>query len=185
MKKSLIFTVLILVCFNLNAQDVSTKFSGENSYGVKAGFTSFNIKASVSGVSVSEDASGFYAGFFASFSLSEKFEVQPELHVLSVYESGESSSVLLIPFLAKFNITEEFGVLAGPQLDIVLDEDTSGLKKTGLGLAAGLEYLITDNIFIDARYSFGLSDRLGDFDDDGEGIKLKFNYLQAGLGYRF
>ena len=90
MKKSLIFTALILVCFNLNAQDESTKFSGENSYGVKAGFTSFNIKASTSGVSVSEDASGFYVGFFASFSLSEKFEVQPELHVLSVYESGEN-----------------------------------------------------------------------------------------------
>ena len=31
----------------------------------------------------------------------------------------------------------------------------------------------------------GIEVRLGDFDDDGADIKLKFNYLQAGLGYRF
>ena len=185
MKKLLFFIVLIVMCYNVNAQDQPTNYSGDNSFGVKAGFTSLSISASTSGVSVSEDASGFYAGIFADFSLSEKFSIQPELLYVNISESGESSGFLLIPILAKVKITEEFGVLAGPQLDILLDEDSAGFKKTGVGLAAGLEYYFTENIFIDARYSFGLSDRLGDFDTDGVDVKLKFNYFQAGLGYRF
>ena len=185
MKNISILTVLFLFCLSINAQEDTATTSKQTKFGVKAGFTSFNIKASVSGISVSEDASGFHLGLFASFTLSEKFAIQPELEYVSVSESGESSSVLLIPVLAKLNLAEGFNALAGPQLDTILDEDTGGLKETGLGLAAGLEYFFTDNFFIDARYAFGLTDRLGDFDDEGLGLDLKFNYLQAGIGYRF
>ena len=79
MKKILFFTVLIVICYNINAQDQPTNYSGEPSFGVKAGFNSLSIRASTSGVSVSEDASGFYSGVFADLPLSEKFSIQPEV----------------------------------------------------------------------------------------------------------
>ena len=188
MKKLLFFIVLIIICYNVNAQDQLTNYSGEPSFGIKAGFNSLINRACASGVSVSEDAAVFYVGVFADLPLSEKFSIQPEVQYVNVSKSSESSGFLLFPILAKYKIIEGFGVLAGQQLDILLPdlfigENFDDFENTGVGITAGLEYYFAENIFIDARYSFGLTNRLGDFDIDGVDIKL--NYFQAGLGYRF
>lgn len=88
----------------------------------------------------------------------------------------------------KYKANNEFSILAGPQFDYLLNEDDSeGLKPLGFGLAVGASYDITENVIIDARYSFGLSNRVEDNIEEFEGfdVTAKFNYFQIGLAYRF
>jgi len=178
MKKSLLVAAITVLGFTtVNAQ--------EPAFGLKAGFNSLSIRASADGVSASESASGFYVGAFGDFQISEKFNIQPELQFISVSKDGESSSVLALPIMAKVNVAEKFSILAGPQLDLLLDEDADGIKKFGVGLGAGLAYDITDKFIIDARYVLGLSNRLEDNNFGGVEVDTKFNYIQFGLGYKF
>lgn len=178
MKKSLIVAAITVLGFTtVNAQ--------EPAFGLKTGFNSLSLRASADGVSASESASGFYVVAFGDFQISEKFNIQPELQFISVSEDGESSSVLALPIMAKVNVAEKFSILAGPQLDLLLDEDADGIKKFGIGLGAGLAYDITDKFIIDARYVLGLSNRLEDNNFGGVEVDTKFNYVQFGLGYKF
>ena len=183
--KKLLLSILSVVAFTTsNAQDENTS-SNSSQFGVKAGFNSLSIRASAQGASASESASGFYFGVFGEFELSDKVDLVPEIDYITVSESGESTSFLGIPVLARYNATDELGILAGPQVDISLDSDAEGIKKVGVGLMFGLYYDITDQLFIDGRYGLGLSNRLEDNNIDGVTVNVKFNYLQFGLGYRF
>ena len=169
--------IAILTLANVNAQAPS--------FGLKAGFNSLSIRASAQGVSASESASGFYIGAFGEFQVSDKFDIQTELQFVSVSEDGESSSVLALPIMAKINVADKVSAVAGPQLGFLLDDDAEGIKKFGIGLGAGLAFDITDDIFIDGRYVFGLNNRLEETNIEGIDVDAKFNYLQIGLGYRF
>jgi len=192
MKKIFFLAVITVFTFNgINAQDNSSTKS-ETNFGVKAGYGSVALRVSVDGSSVTEDVSGFYIGAFAEFSISEKFGIQPELNYASYSDDGANSAILIIPILAKYNANQQFSLFAGPQFDYLAnEEDAQGLKRLGLGLALGAAYDITDNIFVDVRYSFGLTDRIdADFSEldpvlTGFDLETRFNYFQIGLGYRF
>lgn len=188
MKKTILFAVLLsFVVGNLNAQDDSNYSSTDVTYGVKAGYNSFIARASADGNSATVNSSGFYFGVFADIIVSEKFNIQPELLCAIVSEDGENGNLLVLPILGKYKVNDEFSLLAGPQLDFILDEDSEGIKKFGVGLALGLAYDIDEHFLIDMRYSFGLSDRLENAEEDfGESdVKVKFNFFQVGVGYRF
>ncbi|MFC0604830.1 porin family protein [Winogradskyella pulchriflava] len=187
--KKIILSVIVAFCsiFTVNAQDENVITNTEVSYGVKAGYNSFVARASADGNSVSVDESGFYFGIFADFAVSDKFNIQPELQYVVITGDGDNGNVLVVPILGKYAVSEKFNLLAGPQLDYVLDDDAEGLKRLGVGLALGLAFDINENFIIDLRYSLGISNRL-DIDDDDFGdqdVKVKFNYVQVGLGYRF
>jgi opacity protein-like surface antigen len=184
MKKLLLVAAIAVFTMSVNAQD-DDKISSAK-FGAKAGFNSTSFRVSFDGTSASESASGFYLGVFGEFEVSEKLDIQPELQYVSVSEDGENSDFLLLPILAKFNVTNEFNILAGPQLDYLLDEEDGGLNRLGVGLAAGMAYNIDENFVIDARYSFGLSNRTGDIEElEGFDVKTTFSYIQVGLGYKF
>ena len=87
--------------------------------------------------------------------------------------------------MAKINVANKISVFAGPQFGFLLDDDADGIKKFGIGLGAGLAFDITDDIFIDGRYVFGLNNRLEETNIEGVNVDAKFNYIQIGLGYRF
>jgi opacity protein-like surface antigen len=188
MKKILsVFALTFLLVVNAQAQDDSSS-KPEARFGVKGGFSSIALNVDVEGTSVSENISGFYIGGFADIFLSKKINLQPELAYAIYSEDSESSEVLLLPIMLKYKANDEFSLLAGPQFDYLLNEDDrEGLKAFGFGLAIGASYDITDNVIIDARYSFGLSDRIEDDVEEFEGfdVTAKFNFLQIGLAYRF
>ena len=175
MMKKVLFIALIamLGLGNVNAQEAS--------YGVTAGFHSLSIRSSGGGITAYSSASGFFAGFFADFDVSEKFNIQPEIHFASSSRNGESGNEIIIPVMAKFYVSDEFNVQAGPQFDFIVD-GSEGVNKFGLGFGFGAGYDFSEKLFAAARYSFGLSNRI---QDAPSGITSKFNTFQIGLGYRF
>ena len=182
MKKLFLTITLLAFCYTASAQD--------SKFGITAGYQSSSFEISGDGVDLSTDASGFFLGFFAQFSVSESLSIQPELHYSSVSDSDsddnddESVGDIIIPIMLKFHVSDKFNLMAGPQFDYITEEDTEGIKKFGMGLGLGLGYDISDSISLGARYSLGF-DRLDDEGEDVGDTSFKINVLRIGLSYSF
>ncbi|WP_299104417.1 porin family protein [uncultured Tenacibaculum sp.] len=170
--KKLLLVAMIAVGITAKAQ--------ETSFGAVAGFNSTTVSASSNGISASTSASGFYVGFFADFEVSDKISIVPELQYVSASKNGESINEIALPIMAKYNVSEKFSLQAGPMLDLVVDKTSDEFNKFGLGLAAGIGYDFTENIFATSRYSFGLTNRV-----ENSSVSTKMGFFQIGLGYRF
>jgi opacity protein-like surface antigen len=153
----------------------------ETSYGVTAGFHSLSISVSDGSTTVSSNGSGYYFGFFGDFNISDKFNIQPEIHFASAYQDGDSANELIIPIMAKYYVSDKFNIQAGPQFDFVVDE-SDGLNKFGVGFGFGVGFDFSEKMFVATRYSLGLSNRI---EDAPSGVSSKFNTFQIGIGYRF
>src|SRR5690606_32131068 len=126
MKKLLLCAAIaIFAISNVNAQEVK--------FGIKAGADFASMKMKAGGGNLSTSETGFYLGAFAEIGISESFIFQPEL----LYVSVEDLDQIAIPLLAKFPVSEEFNVLVGPALGILLDTE-EGMKSLNFGLEAGV-----------------------------------------------
>jgi opacity protein-like surface antigen len=177
MKKTLFFIVIAVICYNVNAQDNASNGSEGVSFGVKAGADFGSMRIEVGNVSVSESDTGFYAGLFAEIGISDIFAFQPEV----LYISIEDFDQIHIPLMAKFGVSDEFYLLVGPSLGILLSPE-EGLKSFNYGVEGGVVYDITEELFIEARYNIGLANLI---EDAPSGYSLKISQFFVGLGYRF
>ncbi|GAB5563997.1 MAG: porin family protein [Winogradskyella sp.] len=169
--KKLFFAALAVFAFaNINAQDTS--------FGLSAGYISNSFDGG-------DSASGFSVAAFAEIDLAESFSVQPELGYSNSSVDDATYNLFNVNALVKYNVTEELGILAGPQigfasgdipdaLDELFGDDFSSMN---LQLAIGASYDITENIFVQARYGFQLNEHV-----DGIGA---VNTINGGVGYRF
>ena len=146
-------------------------------FGVAAGYANVSIDG--------ESGSGFYARLFAGFDISDEFGVQPEVGYTSAKSNDASYNLINVNALAVYSVSEEFSLMAGPQvgfasgdvadaLDATFGDDFSSLN---FQLAVGAAYNITEEIFADARYGFQLNEHV-------EGLG-SVNTLTVGVGYRF
>ncbi|SDI64627.1 Outer membrane protein beta-barrel domain-containing protein [Chryseobacterium taeanense] len=121
---------------------------------------------------------------------------------------GEQTKVnlgtLLVPISAKYFITENFSVAAGANFGIILtakqktvigsdfmDMEIEGdngemdikddIKKLNIAPFVGVEYMLENGLFFDARYSLGVSN----LSNDGSGGKVTNSFAQIGVGFKF
>lgn len=169
MKKLLLSSIIaIMAIINVNSQE--TKF------GLKAGADFASMKLKAEGENISTSETGFYIGAFAEVGISESFIFQPEV----LYVSVDDLDQIAIPLMAKFPVSEEFNVLAGPTLGILLDTE-EGMKSFNFGLEAGVAYDITENFLIEARYNLGLANLI---EDAPSGYSVKLSGFFVGIGYK-
>ncbi len=162
--------VAVLGLTSVNAQEVQ--------FGATGGLISVDANAKFNGQSLDVDSEiGFYIGGLADIAISDAFHVQPEL----LYANVNDGSALLLPIMAKYYVSEDFFVQAGPQFDFSLEDLPTDYTGLGISLAAGLGYDINEEFFIEARYSFQINDYYtGNLD-----IESKSNLLLFGVGYKF
>lgn len=115
---------------------------------------------------------------------------------------------IVIPVSARYYATPDLGVYAGPYVSFkantTVKMKVSGapsnpqgisageeylekafndnLKSTDFGLFFGADYNVYKGLFVDARYSFGLTNMIKNPVNDE---KMKMNFFQLGLGYKF
>lgn len=121
---------------------------------------------------------------------------------------GEKTEVnlgtLLVPVSAKYFITEGFSVAAGANFGVILSakqktvigsdfmnvevEGDNGevdikddIKKLNIAPFVGVEYMLENGLFFDARYSLGVSN----LSNDGSGGKVTNSFAQIGVGFKF
>jgi opacity protein-like surface antigen len=163
MKKIILTVAAVFALSFANAQDMK--------FGVRGGLDMVSVTAS----GTSESLTGFFFGGFADFEIADKMVLQPGLnyHTASKSVGGVTYkwNFLSIPVLLKYNVAEKINLLVGPSLFYSMEsKDTD---KTRFNLDLGGSYDITDNFFVEPRYSIGLT---GD---------AKVSHFLIGLGYKF
>lgn len=198
MKKLCLVVVLTFFGFTAIQAQTNVKFGATG--GLLANNT--NLDISVLGIDIANidaiNEIGFYVGGFADIELSEKFHVQPEL----IYGSAKDIGFVFLPIIGKYYITEKFNAQLGPQfsystnlknikesirdIDNVLGTNTNlddVLRTTGVDLAFGGGYDITEQFSVQARYSVELTNRYtGPIDSS---LKVRSNNLMVGVTYSF
>ena len=177
MMKRLFTLLTIIVMSKVQAQGLD--------FGIKAGLN----YANVSGIEDFNQRQGISAGLFAGARLGDKLGFQIDaLYSQQGAEVDQSISQVIsefnldyisIPIVLKYYLTENVNIHAGPQLGILLNEETSVFNQTISAVEANTaDWLGTIGVGLDlplglraeARYSFGLSRvngsvSLPDFDD--------------------
>lgn len=205
----------------LFGEDVAT----ENFYfGLKAGANLSNL----SGIDGTTNRLGFNFGLTVNIKLSEKLFLIPEFMPLSpkgaksipfrstgndpldqlilpTTSSATELNYIDIPVVAKYQVTEELGLEAGPQIsiltsatdvfrgkvqednDLVFEDDiTSGVNRFDVGLVVGITYSLGKarhgkGIFLHVRYAFGLMDIV----KENPGDAVKNSLFQFAVSFPF
>lgn len=121
---------------------------------------------------------------------------------------------LNVPVMAKFYVIPSFSLEAGPQIGVLLDSERkftrkesngnnsssfsrsydikNNLRTLDAGFNLGASYYFNNNMFVQARYSFGLSsidkndyNDNDDYDDYDYDNGIHNGVFQASFGYRF
>lgn len=204
MKKIILSVLAVGAMSYASAQDSGTKF------GLKAGLNLANLSGDVEDV---DTKLGAQFGAFAEIMVTENFAVQPEL-VFSMqgakteytelganYEEKLNLSYLNIPIMAKYYVTPQFNIHAGPQVGFLMSaknkyevsgggQSASGdidlkdlMKSVDFGLGLGVGYNFTDNLGLEARYTAGLSNIYDDVDELD--VTVNNMVIQFAVVYKF
>lgn len=156
-------------------------------FGVKGGLNSFTVTNQTG----AKSKIAFQLGGFAEFKVSDKFSVQPELMFTSQGAKGDLATLNLsyinIPVIAKYYVTEELSLQAGPQIGFLMSaksDDTDvkdQLKSMDYGLNLGAGYNLNENMSLDLRYYLGFAQlqkdlATGESASHNAGLLLSFGY---------
>jgi len=201
MKKVILSWVAIATFGFVSAQETSNK----PIFGAKAGVNLATLTGEDS--DGAETRTSIHAGMFVEFKITDKFSIQPELLYsakgtkASGFIEGIQADIVMklnyieIPVMFRYYVVDKFSLEAGPYVGFIaaakMKVDTSmgggtadikdTIKSTDFGLGVGASYDVLDNLFINFRYSMGLSE----VGDSGSGDDIKNSVVQFGLGYKF
>ena len=148
MKKLFLLIFLVFHGFSTsNAQDADF-------VAVTAGYLNTIDRTSIEGQSENISNSGFYAGLIVEKYISYEFWLQAEL----LYANAEDTSYIQIPILAKFYLSDNFNLMAGPQISYRLEKAAENFTNLNIGLSFGVGYDITENLAGFTRYTLQLND---------------------------
>lgn len=157
-------------------------FSQNGMYGVRAGLNISNLDFEPNPTFDNEHRNGFAIGFFGEFDLSKEIGIAPEIQFSAEGAKDRDLRIdyIQIPILFKYRFGDRFSVAAGPMAGVKVWEHEDGYKNFAFSLVGGLEFFITNDIFIDARYHYGLTNII----DDESSFEAKNSNLQIGVGVK-
>ncbi|WP_299126098.1 porin family protein [uncultured Winogradskyella sp.] len=175
MKKYLF--ALVLVTFT------TVCMSQEIRYGVRGALNISNLDFDPDADFANQHRNGFAFGGFVDFGFTDKVSLLTGLQWSA--EGGKDESIradyIKMPILLRFSLSDRFILGVGPQAALKTWKDRDGFATFTASGVVGLEYMITDELFIDARATYGFSNILDqDFTDD----KAKNHVLQFGFGIK-
>lgn len=177
MKKILL--VLSFVLFSLHS------FSQEALYGVRAGFNISNLdfEPQVPSGIENRHRNGFAIGFFAEYNLSGDLSFAPEIQFSAEGAKEEFIRIdyIQMPLFLKYKVIESLALGIGPQVSLKGHDYEDGQQNLAFSGLVGLEYNLSDNFFLDFRYSYGFTNIF----DDETNLEAKNTNMQIGFGVKF
>ena len=178
MKKTILLLTFVLASFYGFSQDAL--------YGVRAGYNISNLDFDPEVPTGVENAhrNGFFIGFFGEYSLSKSFSFAPEVQFSAEGAKDQELRInyIQVPLFFKYKIGNKLAIGVGPQASLKGHSYEDGLQNLGFSALGGLEYMISDEFFIDFRYSYGLTNVI---DDNVIDLEAKNTNIQIGLGVKF
>jgi opacity protein-like surface antigen len=167
---------------------------------IQAQFLQIGVKAGVNFASQTGDAfpdqnidkegiTSYHAGLVAELKLLDKFSIQPELLYSTQgatykgvdQEIKKELGYLAIPVMAKFYLSDSFSLEVGPQASFLLSEkddfDLYNAETFDFAVNAGLGFKITKNLFVQGRYSLGLTEASKNADVKNSTVQLSAGFM--------
>lgn len=198
MKNLLSLFLVLLFCSMVTAQNEEDELQPTRA-GFKTGFNLANLTGDVENTSLRVR---LHFGAAIEFPVTQEFSVQPEIIYSAQgakFDIGDEEiktnlDYLNVPILAKYYVFDGFSIEAGPQFGLLAvasssnlaeedeDEFFNSINSFDFSFDIGASYHITQNIFLSARYNFGLTDV-----DDVPDVDVKANnsVFQFSIGYFF
>lgn len=175
MKKTILllaFAMLATVSFSQNAK-----------YGIRVGYNISNLDFEPAPTFDNTHRNGFAIGVFGEYDLSASIALAPELQFSAEGAKDRALRVDYIqaPILFKFRIGNKVALGAGPLVGVKVHEFEDGYRNFGFSGVGAFEFMVTDEIFIDARYHYGFTNIL---DDNPAGLEAKNTNIQIGIGVK-
>ena len=185
--------------------------SQESRYGFRIGlnYSDIDFDESSFGIRGGNDDGqryGFTAGFFATYFLSEKISIQPELQYVALGETSEvildnrpiregqevptdelTINTLQLPILFNYHFGDDkFTISAGPQIGVRIWEweRETDYETLQFSAIAGIGYHINDNVGVNLRASYGLTDVIDTSKKSTFSAKGVNHYVQFTVFYR-
>lgn len=173
-------------------------FSQSALYGVRAGVNISDLnfdEDEVTGMPEHTHRNGFAIGFFGDYKLSSNVGLLVEMQFSAEgskekydqidQESGYSPESLRLdfiqmPIMFKINLSDKLAMGLGPQVGLKVHAHEDGYRNIHFSGIGGLEYMITDEFFLDVRYSHGFTNIF----DDNVGAKATTENIQIGFGLK-
>lgn len=171
------FTLLLIVGLT------TFSYSQETMYGVRAGLNISNLDFEPDADFQNMHRNGFFFGGFVDFGISESFSAQVELQYSAEGAKAEDikADYIQMPIMLRFAIGDSFTIGAGPMASLKTWKNKDAFSTFAFSAIGGIEYMITDELFIDARFSYGITNIL---DEEIKGLEAKNNNIQIGIGIK-
>lgn len=174
--KSLLLTVLFVAI-------TTVSFSQETSYGVRGGLNISNLDFDPDATFTNQHRNGFAFGGFVDYGISENFSVYLEIQYSA--EGGKADELradyIQMPIMARFGLGEKFTLGVGPLVSLKTWKDRDGFATMTFSGVGGIEYMINDELFVDARVHYGFSNIL---DDELTDLEAQNTTFQFGFGIK-
>ncbi|WP_370392577.1 porin family protein [uncultured Winogradskyella sp.] len=172
------YTILfVLTCFTMvcSAQEIR--------YGVRGALNVSNLDFEPDATFENKHRNGFAFAGFVDFGLSETVSLRTELQWSA--EGGKDEDLradyIQLPILLRLNVSDRLSFGAGPQVNLKTWKDQDAFSTFAFSGVVGAEYMITDELFVDARYSYGFTNIL---DEDITTGEAKNHVMQFGFGIK-
>lgn len=176
MKKILLASVLVCFTTICLAQEVR--------YGVRGALNVSNLDFDPDATFENKHRNGFAFAGFVDYGFSEDLALHTELQWSA--EGGKDENLradyIQIPILLKLSTSDRLSFMAGPQIALKTWKDNDGFSTFTFSGVVGAEYMITDELFVDARFSYGLTNILDE--DDIPNLEAKNHVMQFGFGIK-
>lgn len=196
MKPILTTLIVILISFSGYSQDDKSsnsnqktslakeqEFEPEIKYGVRGAFNISNLDFDPSPTFENKHRNNMAFGGFVEFIPKESYSISIELQYSGEGGGKDESlrvSYIQLPVLFKFNLGSKFSIGAGPQVGLKTWSYEDGIKNFAFSGVAGVEYMLGDILFLDARYTYGLTNIL----DDSSSFEAINTNIQIGIGIK-
>ncbi|SDH47002.1 porin family protein [Winogradskyella thalassocola] len=175
MKKYVFALVFVSFTTIVMSQDIK--------YGVRGALNVSNLDFDPDANFENKHRNGFAFGGFVDFNVTDNLSLLTELQWSA--EGGKDPEIradyIKLPILLRFSLCDDLMLGVGPQIALKTWQDTDGFSTFAFSGVAGAEYMITDELFLDARYYYGITNIL---DEDLTDLEAKNHVIQFGFGIK-
>lgn len=175
--KSKLLTLFCILIFSIG-------FAQDTSYGVRAGINISNLDFDPDATFANQHRNGFAFAGFADFGITDNFSALVELQYSAEGAKADDlkADYLQMPIMARLGIGDKFTIGIGPMVSLKTWKNQDAFSTFTFSGVGGLEYMITDELFVDARIHYGLSSILDE--DLSENTDAQNTTFQFGFGIK-
>lgn len=157
--------------------------SQEVRYGIRGSLNVSNLDFDPDATFSNKHRNGFAFAGFVDFGFSEEVSLRTELQWSA--EGGKDEAIradyIQLPIMLRLATSDRLSFGVGPQIALKTWKNNDGFSTFAFSGVVGAEYMITSELFVDARFSYGLSNIL---DKDLTDLEAKNHVMQFGFGIK-